>query len=86
MEKRNADAVLQELGREWVQADVEAGRGHRVYRVDLELRVDVSVDPRSMFWREIESADDRVYRASASPQIYFDSEDNFQKGHAIAAG
>ena len=23
---------------------------------------------------------------SASPQLYFDSEDNFQKGHAIAAG
>ena len=26
------------------------------------------------------------FDTSASPQIYFDSEDNFQKGHAIAAG
>lgn len=79
--RQSLTLVIQELGCQCILTNFETRRWYGFYCFCVKLRVYVrafSVYPRSMLTGHVIS--------SASPQIYFDADDNFRKGHAISAG
>ncbi len=75
------DIHTQELGCERVLANLQARRWDCIYRLDIQLRLNVS---SSLLLDSVDDVDDVDF--SASPQVYFDPSDSYRKAHALSAG
>ena len=75
------DMCTQELGCERFLANLQARRWDSVYRLDIQLRLNVSSFPLLDGVDNVDTLD-----FSASPQVYFDPSDSYRKAHALSAG